>query len=159
MKRKLPQQKIREKGKEESVLQRKVTVSKTKVQWTSTSKDEKYPELKIYDEKWRSQRQDYSEHFNLPSKDEDSKIAHDEEWCYRFLPNGNSQVTTKSVYTLNTSKALISFVCFFKVIFKLQTLPTDWMYIINTRMGEKDILRSLMGTFLYTFYNYWCNTS
>lgn len=74
MKRKLPQQKIREKGKEESVLQRKVTVSKTKVQWTSPSKDEKYPKLKIY-EKWLAQRQDNSEQFNLPSKDEDSKIT------------------------------------------------------------------------------------
>lgn len=34
-------------------------------------KDEKYPELKIYDKKWLSQRQDYSEHVNLPSEDEE----------------------------------------------------------------------------------------
>lgn len=46
---------------------RKVNTSKTKVQ---RSKMKSTPELKIYDKKWLSQRQDYSEHVNLPSEDE-----------------------------------------------------------------------------------------
>lgn len=46
---------------------RKVSTSKTKVQ---RSEMKSTPELNIYDKKWLSQRQDYSEHVNLPSEDE-----------------------------------------------------------------------------------------
>lgn len=46
---------------------RKVSTSKTKVQ---RSKMKSTPELKIYDKKWLSQRQGYSEHVNLPCEDE-----------------------------------------------------------------------------------------
>lgn len=46
---------------------RKGSTSKTKVQ---RSKMKSTPELIIYGKKWLSQRQDYSEHVNLPSEDE-----------------------------------------------------------------------------------------
>lgn len=112
--------------KKESVLQRKVPVSKTKVWWTSPSKDEKYPELKIYDEKWVSRRQDYSEHFNLPSKDEDNSKKRHDEWCYRLFspPDGNSHIQ-KSIFSTQPGWwsalylfFLVCFILYFKCIIK-----------------------------------------
>lgn len=62
------QWKIQEKGKQSSALRRKAAVSKPRVQWTSPSWDEKHSEWKRDDEKWLSQRQNYSEYFNCPPK-------------------------------------------------------------------------------------------